>query len=91
MHAEYSSTLSEKTRIHENLETSIHDKSKKDKRVILPWERHKKISIETCNLKRELEYKLFCLSGTNWLTEEVVENAIRCVMPTTTRNETFLL
>ena len=69
MHADYSSTFCEKVRKHENMETSIHEKRKKDKHPIFPREEHKEIFIETFDL-------LFCLSDTNWLTDEVVENAI---------------
>ena len=85
-----SSTFKEKARKHENLEASIHEKLKKDKHAIFSWKEHKEIFIKTCNLKREPENQLFCLSDTNWLTDEVVENSIRCIL-STTRNETFLL
>ena len=91
MHVDHSNTFCEKARKHENMETSIHEKRKKDNHAIFPWEEHKEISIETCDLKRELKNKLFCLSDTNWLTDEVVENAIRCILSTATSNETFLL
>ena len=58
------------------MKTSIHEKLKKDKHAIFPWEEHKEISIETCDLKRKPENKLFCLSDINWLIDEVVKNAI---------------
>ena len=90
MHVDHSSTFCEKVRKHKNMETSIHEKRKEDKHAIFPWEEKKEISIETCDLKRELENKLFCLSDTNWLTDEVVKNAIRCILSTATSNETFL-
>ena len=91
MHVDHRSTFCVKARKHENMETSIQEKGKKDEHAIFPWEQKKEISIESCDLKRELENKLFCLSDTNWLTDEVVENAIRCILSTATTNETFLL
>ena len=91
MRVDHSSTFCRKARKYENMETSIDEKLKKDKHAIFPWEEKKEISIETCDLTRELENKLFCLWDTNWLTDEVVENAIRCILSTATSNETFFL